>query len=213
MNDRGKRGIAGNSIGAMMLSVGLLIPLSGCNQPAVPPAQDTAVGTEPATTGTAVGAAGAWEGATVSEVVGNAAAYAGKTVVVSGDVNRIFGSRSFTLGGEGWLGGEELLVVTTEPIPAVLNRPADTPLTDRDIVQVVGTVRTVTIVEIERELTIDLDPAIETEFNTRPVLIAREVDVTPATGVTTVTTPGVTTGATPTTVAPPTTVPPATTPP
>lgn len=196
-------------LGAVLLGFGLVFGTTGCDP------QDTATepGTNAAGTNAVVTPADgtvdtAWEGATVAEIVDNPTIYAGRTVVVSGEVNRILSPRAFTLGGQGWFGGQELLVVTQAPIPAVVNRPADAALVEDDIVQVTGTVRNFVLAEIERELTIDLDEGLFVEFDNRPALIARDVDVTPrALGAPRVTGETATTGMT----APPPPGPPATT--
>ena len=68
-------------------------------------------------------------GATVKSIVANPQQADGKLVTVSGEVNRIFGPRWFSIGGEGFDGGEELLVAY-EQKPVVMTDFAVTPRVD-----------------------------------------------------------------------------------
>lgn len=97
---------------------------------------------------------------TAGQVVENPGAYIGKTVRVSGEVERAAGERSFVLDSGVASGG--LLVLGAPP-----------PQESGDEVVVTGTVRTLVIAEVERELGWDLDPEIEMEFESKPVLIAQ----------------------------------------
>lgn len=118
-------------------------------------------------------------GVTIKDVVDNPDRYLGKTVTVSGEVEDIHGPKAFTLGGEGFLFNKELLVVSARPVPEIPDRPGDVDLVKDDITQVTGTVRRMTVAEVEREIGWDLHPDLEAEFIDKPVLIARSIHVTP----------------------------------
>lgn len=112
----------------------------------------------------------------VNELNENLSQYIGKTVTVRGEVEDVYGNRSFTVDEEGIL-GKDLLVISDKPLPPRVTGPEETPLVLKDdTVKVTGTVRRFVATEIERELGIDLDPEIEVEIEeNRPVIIAKSV--------------------------------------
>ena len=59
-------------------------------------------------------------GATVKDLTSNPSVAEGRIVTVSGEVNRVFGPRWFSIGGEGYGGGEELLIVGPSNVPSIL---------------------------------------------------------------------------------------------
>ena len=112
----------------------------------------------------------------VADIAGNPGRYIGQTVTVEADVEEVLGPFSFKLDEDAPLAGgidNDLIVL----YPKSLNLAAidDQWLNDR--VRVTGTVRRMTVVELEREVGWDLDPKIEAEFEgNRPALIARSVE-------------------------------------
>ena len=118
------------------------------------------------------------DGVTVRQIVGDPAAFYGKEVTVSGEVDDVIEARVFVLGGDEF-GGERLVVVSANPLPAVAGRPAVAPLVANDIVQVRGQVRQLAVVAIEREVGIELDDARLAEFEGRPGVVAWSVVLTP----------------------------------
>ena len=117
--------------------------------------------------------------ATVSELNATPDQFLGQTVTVSGAVERILGPRSFTIGGKEYMGGHELLIVSAQPLPVVLNRRAVAPVARGDIIQVTGTVRNFALADFEKEAGIDLRDDLFSDFTARPALIARDVSLTP----------------------------------
>lgn len=130
-----------------------------------------------------VGFAWAEQTVGVNELNENLEKYIGKTVTVRGEVEEVYGNRSFTVDEEGIL-GKDLLVISNKPLPPRVTGPEETPLVLKDdTVKVTGTVRRFVATEIERELGLDLEPQIEVEIEeNRPVIIAKSVTPEPVEG-------------------------------
>ncbi|MGE0158471.1 MAG: hypothetical protein AB7T31_03610 [Gemmatimonadales bacterium] len=115
----------------------------------------------------------------VEDIVSEPASFAGRTVTVTGDLEEVVGPRAFKLDEDAPLQGgidNDLLVLGKQT--AGLDEIDDQWLDNR--VRVTGTVRTMTVVEIEREVGWDLDPEIEAELEGREaVLIADAVQRVP----------------------------------
>lgn len=123
-------------------------------------------------------------GATVSAIRANPAQLEGRLVTVSGEVNRVFGPRWFSIGGEGFEGGEELLVVGSSRFPALLDDLADAGRVEDDIVQVTGRVRLFDQRAIEQELGAALGGNWWRLYERQPVLVMTALAVTPRVAVT-----------------------------
>lgn len=119
----------------------------------------------------------------VNELNENLDQYIGKTVTVRGEVEDVYGERSFTIDEEGIL-GKDLLVISDKPLPPRVSGPEETPLVLKDdTVEVTGTVRRFVATEIEREMGIDLEPQIEVEIEeNRPVIVAKSITPEPQEG-------------------------------
>ena len=87
----------------------------------------------------------------------------GERVTVKGDVDDVYGPQIFTM--HSGLLHEDLLVYTPEGVT----------VSDPDEVEVVGTMRKMVIAEFEREFEIDLDNAVEVEWEGRPLLVAEAI--------------------------------------
>lgn len=113
-------------------------------------------------------------GATVSlgTITGNLNNYLGKTVTVEADVQEVFGPRAFTLDEDDALAGgidNDVLVLGVQT--GNLERVEDNWM--RNKVRVMGTVRGVALVDVEREVGWDLDPQIEAELqDVKAVIVA-----------------------------------------
>lgn len=92
----------------------------------------------------------------------------GETVIISGEVNRVFSARSFTVGGSDF--GQDLLVVSADPIASGSGHTNDVSLGERDIVQVTGTVQRVDPSTFEREVGVAVPEEIATEVRNEPVV-------------------------------------------
>lgn len=110
--------------------------------------------------------------ATVEQVDEDPMRFYGKRVTLSGEVEKIYGTRAFELQGESIWWDEQLLVVTRSPIAIGKQM-----LTSDEDVMVSGTVKKLTVAEVERELGWDLEPEIEVEFAEKPVLLADSIRV------------------------------------
>ena len=96
---------------------------------------------------------------------------AGQRVTLTARVDEVFGRQSFTLADSDPTLKERLLVVTHRPRPA----GEATPVAPRDVLVVEGTIRRLIVSEVEREVGIELEPAVVKRFEDRPVLVAREI--------------------------------------
>lgn len=119
------------------------------------------------------------QGASLREIINNPGAFTGKQVFVSGEVNRTLGLRAFTLGGEEFPGGGELLVVTAGPFPATPGRAEAARLATDDLVQIEGQVRPFALAEFEQEIGYDLDDRALSPWEGRPAVLAHELILTP----------------------------------
>lgn len=115
----------------------------------------------------------------VADITGNPDQYIGQTVTVEADVEEVKSAFAFELDEDAALAGgvdNELLVFS--PQSAQLASVDDQWLNNR--VRVSGTVRRMTVAELEREIGWDLEPELESELeDTRPVLIATSVERIP----------------------------------
>lgn len=105
---------------------------------------------------------------TVENIIDNPGAYAGKTVVVQGEVEETYTGGGFVISGKKWGFDEKLLVVSAGPGRAFATHTG---------VQITGTVRTFTIADIEREMSIDLDDTLLAGYAGKPVLLASTVEL------------------------------------
>lgn len=122
--------------------------------------------------------------ASVHEIARSFNSLQGRTVVTSGEVNRVFGPRWFSIGGGDFEGGGELLVVGPSTVPGILSNLADSGAVMNDIIQVRGVVRIFEEDAIERQIGVDLDGDVFDGFDGKPVLVMSELDITPRVDVT-----------------------------
>lgn len=99
----------------------------------------------------------------VADIVANPNSYVGQTVTVEADVEEVFGPRAFALDEDAPFAGgvdRDLLVLGKQT--SDLARIDDQWLNNK--VRVTGSVGRFSVVEVERELSWDLDPQIEAEL-------------------------------------------------
>ena len=105
------------------------------------------------------------------EIAENPDRYYGQILAVTGEVETVYGENTFTLDEDELFGGEDLLVVVTNPTEA--------PIEDGETVAVTGELRPFIVSEFETDydLTWDLDiqEEIEAEYSERPVLVVDRV--------------------------------------
>ncbi|WNG35417.1 hypothetical protein F0U61_18385 [Archangium violaceum] len=107
----------------------------------------------------------------VEQLNDNIAQHSGKQVSVAGEIEEWLDARSFVL-ESGGLFNDEIAVIVP---PNAKGLDAQRLREDADIV-VSGTVRSVPLVELERELGWDLDPELEVEFEgTKHFLVADRI--------------------------------------
>jgi hypothetical protein len=112
----------------------------------------------------------------VEDIVKNADRYDGQEVTVVGEVDEVLSPMAFALDEDApFEAGVDNDLLVFYPKSAALDDLDDQWLNDE--VRVTGTVKKMTVVEIEREVGWDLDPKIEAEVEKQgPVLIAKRVE-------------------------------------
>lgn len=123
-------------------------------------------------------------GVAASEVTDNPEQYYDRLVTISGEVDEVYNSHVFTLGGDDF--NDDLLVISADPVAVVAGRTEDQPFEKDDIVQVTGLVHPFVMPDLEAQYGLDLAPELEVEFENHPVVVAAsatavfsEVVVTP----------------------------------
>lgn len=115
----------------------------------------------------------------VGEAIENPEEYQDETVTVSGEVNQVLDPFAYTIGGEQFADGHELLIVG--PPPPVTDEETAEPETQiepEDIVQVSGNLRQTDIAQIEGEMDLEIDADIPQELQDQPILVAQGSVVT-----------------------------------
>jgi len=105
------------------------------------------------------------------EIAADPSQYYGQILAVTGEIEAIYSDNSFTLDEDQLFGGEDLLVIVTNPIVA--------PIEDGETVAVTGELRPFVTAEFETDydLTWDLDvqKQLEADYSERPVLVVDQV--------------------------------------
>jgi hypothetical protein len=120
-------------------------------------------------------------GVTVGEIVNQPEQFYGETVTVSGEVNQVLQAFAFTIGGDAFGQGEELLVIGPPP-PVGEDLAAEEVVDEMYIVQATGTVHEFDVAAIEQEIGAELDQEVLARFEGQPVLVAEGTVITPRTG-------------------------------
>ena len=111
-------------------------------------------------------------GLSADEIIANPTKYVGKNVTLSGEVDKVFAPRIFTVGGHGFEG--DLLVISLDAIAAAPERTVEEPLRKNDLVLVTGRVEPFSVEGLERKYNLQLDPMLAGLFKDRPVVVIGE---------------------------------------
>jgi len=103
------------------------------------------------------------------EIAEEPSLFIGKTVTVRSKVDKVISPNAFTLDDKELIGGKELLVVGAIPAGGSIH--------EGETVLVTGPVRKFITAEIERDFDIDLQPEVEVEYESRPVVIAQSIKI------------------------------------
>jgi hypothetical protein len=106
----------------------------------------------------------------VEEVAEHARAFIGQTVTVYGEVEDVRNDRAFDLERDDRIFGAKIHVITRSPL-----RVEGDALEHDDEILVSGVIREMIVADIEREVGWDLDPELEVEWRSEPVLIASSI--------------------------------------
>ena len=117
-------------------------------------------------------------GTRVSAILANPGRYYGQEVEVSGGVGQVIEPRALAMLDRRDLRGQGAIpeaTITDRGLP-VINTNANNPsLSERKNIRVRGTLRPFDIGTIEQDLGVDLDDALYTEYEDRPVILADQV--------------------------------------
>lgn len=115
----------------------------------------------------------------VGEAVENPNEYQDESVTVSGEVNQVLDPFAYTIGGEEFADGHELLIIGPPP-PVTDDGTAEpeTSVQPEDIVQVSGNLRQTDVAEIEQDMEIEISADIPQELQDQPILVAQGSVVT-----------------------------------
>lgn len=105
------------------------------------------------------------------EIAADPSQYYGQTLAVTGEIETVYGENIFALDEEELFGGQDLLVVVTNPTEAAIE--------NGETVAATGELRSFVVADLERDydLTWDLDvqQQLEAEYTDRPVLVVEQV--------------------------------------
>jgi hypothetical protein len=166
---------------AILLALGLLALGAWFVYDALADDDDAAAAAGGAQTGGGAGTATvpASVGATAGEIADDPDGFIGRWVSLGGEISRVVSPTAFLLGGDDFVGDDELLVVGAN-IPAVQEKALERgPVAEDDIVGVIGPVREFELAAVERDLGTDLDDATFEPYEGRPFVLAQDVRVTP----------------------------------
>ncbi len=113
------------------------------------------------------------ENTTIDEITEDENVVVGEEVTVRGEVEEFEPGVSFVLEEEGFLEGDEVLVinVSAEPVPVL---PSD----DLEL-QVTGEVGNLVLADVERDYGLVLDPELYVDYENRPVILAQSMVLAP----------------------------------
>lgn len=107
-------------------------------------------------------------------------------MTISGEVNEVLTANALTIGGEEFLGTDDLLILGAEDLPQIVAGIDEEFITDEpelvgpnDVVQITGTVGQFEVNATEDEVGSDLDEDLFAQFEDEPFLIAEEIFLTP----------------------------------
>ena len=116
---------------------------------------------------------------TIAEITTNPDRFVGQTLTLRGEVDAHIDRRVFTISDGDYVGDNELLVLSAEPLPFIEGRTPDSPLIADDLVRLTGPVRLFDPAEAERELGVVLDDPRLSDWIGRPAIVARSLRLIP----------------------------------
>lgn len=111
-------------------------------------------------------------GTKITDIVDNAGTYAGKQVAVRAEVDDMVGTRGMVIDQEGAMTGDEILVISRQPLEAVGGAGDDLLFDEGKDVFVTGEVVAFNRESMQRELGVVLDPDAYRSWEGKPVIVA-----------------------------------------
>lgn len=119
----------------------------------------------------------------VQEIIKSPASFQNKSVTLQGEIQNVLGPHAFILDGEGVLNDEIVVLrkasesnVGTTNGQTTTDTAGQPAMKEGEKVEVAGSVRRMSLVDIRREYSMDLDPQVEIEFQgTFPVIVADHI--------------------------------------
>lgn len=144
-------------------------------EPAAGEAEQGAVEeTQPA--GEEAESAGPARAVSVADYTDNPSEYYGDQIELSGQVTQVLGPNAFAIGGDEFVGGQQVIIVGAQQLNQIVEGEAVEITTDQ-VVQATGTAREFNLTEIENEVGYQLDDNLFSEFEGNPALAASSVEV------------------------------------
>ena len=116
------------------------------------------------------------ENVTTEELSNGAEGQIGKTVSIRSEVTEAVGDSAFLLDDKQLFGGENVLVINASGKPFTLVDGDDTE------VQVTGEVQQFVVADVDKQYGLNLDPTLYTDYENKPVVIAKSLALSPDPG-------------------------------
>lgn len=114
-------------------------------------------------------------GERITNIVDNTSSYAGKQVALRAEVDDEVGSRALVIDQEDSVVGDEILVISRQPLEAVGGGPADILFDEGKDVEISGEVRSFNREELQKELGQVLDADAFRQWEGKPVIVANTI--------------------------------------
>jgi len=174
-----RRWLFGWALGFAGLLTAAVLLLSSCGGEA----ESAGSGEETPPPGEEAESAGRAAGVSVADVTDNPSEFYGKKLTLSGLVTEKVGPHSIAIGGDDAFGGEPVLIVGVgKKLEAMAKGLPDSEVAEiqqRSLAQLTGTLRELDVKKIEEEIGYELDENVLAAWEGEPVLLAKEVVLTP----------------------------------
>lgn len=112
------------------------------------------------------------KGTRVTDIIDNTSSYAGKQVAILAEVDDVVGTRGIVVDQEGSVLGDEILVISRQPLEPVGGGSDDILFDEGKDVQISGEVQSFNRINLQNELGIILDEDAFRQWEGKPVIVA-----------------------------------------